>query len=120
MRLTGTARAFSAGSREVIVTENTNTGDAPGVRRKVLRDAWKVLVQVQRDKATSFLEFELKELENLFVVMLIGSLIGLPAPPAALSIELLPLLTDELRLMVSRADMTKDPLGTLVGMLNLD
>lgn len=77
-------------------------------------------VQVQRDKATEMLEFELKELENIFVILLMGSLVGLPSPPAAMALELIPYLEDEIRLMTIRADFAQDPLGALASMLDVD
>ncbi|MFA5027952.1 MAG: hypothetical protein WC713_08735 [Candidatus Methylomirabilota bacterium] len=85
-----------------------------------LRTAFRVVVQVQRGKASGMLEFELKELENLFTILLLGSLVGLPSPPAAIAVELLPYLEEELRLMVARADFSQDPLGALLGMLEID
>ncbi len=88
--------------------------------RERLKQAYNIIVQVQRDKATGILEFELKEMENVFVLLLLGSLVGFPSPPAAISIELLPYLEKEIKIMVSRADMAQDPLGMLLGMLEID
>ena len=84
------------------------------------RKALGVVVQVHRDKASGMLEFELKELENLFMLLLLGSLVGVPSPPAAMAMELLPYLEDELRVMLARADLSQDPLGALMGMLQID
>lgn len=84
------------------------------------RKAFGVVVQVHRDKASGMLEFELKELENFFMLLLLGSLVGIPSPPAAVAVELLPHLEDELRLMFARADFAQDPLGALMGMLEID
>ncbi len=85
-----------------------------------IKRAYEIFVQVQRDKATGMLIFELKELENIFILLLLGSLAGFPSPPPAISIELLPYLEKELQVMISRADMSQDPLGTLLGMLEID
>ena len=85
-----------------------------------LRKAFRVAIQVQRSKASGMLEFELKELENLFMLLLLGSLVGVPSPPAAMAMELLPYLEDELRLMLARADFAQDPLGALMGILEID
>ncbi len=85
-----------------------------------VRKFWKVVVQVNRDKATDMLEFEVKEMENIFVILLLGSFIGLPSPPAAMAMELLPFMEDEIGLMVSRADFAQDPLGAVMGMLHVD
>lgn len=84
------------------------------------RKAIGVVVQVHRDKASGVLEFELKELENFFMLLLLGGLVGIPSPPAAVAVELLPYLEDELRVMIARADLAQDPLGALMGMLEID
>lgn len=88
--------------------------------RILMKKVWKVLVQIQRDKATGMLEFELKELENIFVLLLYGSFVGLPSPPTAISFELMPFMEEEIKLMISRADLAQDPLGNLLGMLEID
>jgi hypothetical protein len=35
-------------------------------------------------------------------------------------VELLPYLENELRIMIARADLAQDPLGALMGMLEID
>lgn len=87
--------------------------------KNLIKKWWKVTVQVHRDRAAGMLEAELKELENIFMVLLLGSLVGLPSPPVALTFELLPFLEEELILMVRRADASIDPLGML-GVLKLE
>ncbi|WP_020612224.1 hypothetical protein [Sediminispirochaeta bajacaliforniensis] len=87
---------------------------------RLLRQIWRVASQVQRDKATGMLEFELKELENIFVMLLFGSFVGLPTPPTAMAFELMPYMEEEIKLMISRADLAQDPLGNLLGMLEID
>jgi hypothetical protein len=87
---------------------------------RLAKGFWKTAVQVHREKATGMLEFEVKEMENIFMVLLLGSFIGLPSPPAAMAMELLPYLEGEMRIMMSRADFAQDPLGAVMGMLNVD
>lgn len=88
--------------------------------KTTLGRAIEILTQIQREKATAVLEFEVKELQNLFALLLLGSFVGLPAPPPAIALELLPLMEAELATMTSRADFAQDPLGALMGMLNVD
>jgi hypothetical protein len=76
--------------------------------------------QVQRLKATDMLIFEVNELENLFALLLFGSMMGLPSPPAAMAIELLPYMERELGLMVSRADFAQDAVCSIMDMLHVD
>lgn len=85
-----------------------------------LKVFWETAVQVHRDKATGMLEFELKEIENIFVLLLFGSFVGLPSPPSAMALELMPHMEDEIKLMIFWADMAQDPLGSLLGMLEVD
>jgi hypothetical protein len=75
---------------------------------------------VNRIKATDMLIFEVNEMENLFTILLFGSFMGLPAPPAAMAIELLPYMEKELRLMVSRADFAKDAICSIMDLLHVD
>ena len=85
-----------------------------------LREFFRYIGQVNRIKATDMLIFELNELENIFTILLFGSFMGLPAPPAAMAIELLPYMEDELRLMISRADFAKDATASVMDMLHVD
>lgn len=90
---------------------------------KIMRFARKVvrgIAQVHREKAAGILEFEVKELENIFALLVLGGFIGLPAPPAPIAIELLPYLERELTVMLSRSDFAQDPIGSLMGMLQID
>ena len=87
--------------------------------RRALREAWKTVVQIQRERASGIIELELKELENIFSLLLFGSFVGLPSPPAPIVLELLPYLEDEIRLMLVRADFAQDPLGGLMGVLEV-
>ncbi|MDX9801278.1 MAG: hypothetical protein RBT69_08090 [Spirochaetia bacterium] len=88
--------------------------------RRVWDIFWETAFQVQRDKATEMVEFELKEMENIFVILLMGSFVGLPSPPAAMAMELIPYLEDEIRLMTVRADFAQDALAGLTGILDVD
>lgn len=78
------------------------------------------ITAINRIKATDMLIFEVNEMENLFTIMLFGSLMGLPAPPAAIAIELLPYMENELRLMISRADFSRDALASIMDILHVD
>jgi len=87
---------------------------------KKLASFFSVVAQVNREKATEMLEFELKELENIFSLLVIGGFVGMPSPPVPIAIELLPYMERELTVMLSRSDLASDPLGSLVGLLEMD
>jgi hypothetical protein len=78
------------------------------------------ITEINRIKATDMLIFEVNEMENLFTILLFGSFMGLPAPPAAMAIELLPYMENELRLMISRADFAKDAIASIMDILHVD
>lgn len=85
-----------------------------------LRDAYRVFRQIHREKATGMLEFELKEMENIFALLVLGGFVGLPAPPGPIALELLPYMERELAVMFSRSDVAQDPIGSLMGFLDVD
>jgi len=86
----------------------------------LIKSAFEVFTQVNREKATSMLEFELKELENIFALLILGGFAGLPSPPSPIAVELLPYMERELTILLSRTDLSQDPLGVLMGMLEID
>ncbi|PKL09391.1 MAG: hypothetical protein CVV51_04040 [Spirochaetae bacterium HGW-Spirochaetae-7] len=85
-----------------------------------IRMVLRTLLQINREKASSMLEFELKELENIFSLLILGGFVGMPSPPVPIAIELLPYMERELVIMLARTDMAQDPIGSLMGMLEID
>ena len=85
-----------------------------------LKAAFRVMAQVNREKATELLEFETKELENIFALLVLGGFAGLPSPPSPIAVELLPYMERELTMMLSRTDLAQDPIGVLMGMMEID
>ncbi len=85
----------------------------------ILKSAIDVVVQVNREKATGLLEFEVKELDNIFALLILGGFAGLPSPPSPIAIELLPYMEKELIMLLSRTDLAQDPIGVLAGMLDM-
>jgi hypothetical protein len=75
--------------------------------------------QSQRSKAIELTRFELRELENLFVLLLLGAFTGIPSPLSMLSVELLPFLEHELKVMNTRAKDADDALAELAGLLDI-
>ncbi|WP_297466305.1 hypothetical protein [Thermococcus sp.] len=72
-----------------------------------------------REQSTEYIEFELRELENVFALLLMGSFIGLPSPPTTLTIRLLPHMARELYVMQRRAEEMDDILGELAGLFDI-
>lgn len=86
----------------------------------ILKAAFRTVIQVNREKATAIIEFEVKELENIFSLLVLGGFAGLPSPPTPIAVELLPYMERELTILLSRTDLSQDPLATLVDMLQID
>lgn len=72
-----------------------------------------------KSKSVEFIQIEERELENIFSLLLFGSYIGIPAPPAFLSLELLPYVTRELYVLGITAERSDDPLGQIAEFFEL-
>ncbi len=66
-----------------------------------------------KSRSVEFIKIEERELENIFSLLLFGSYIGIPAPPAFLSLELLPHVAKELYVLGITAERVDDPLGQI-------
>ncbi|WP_010478745.1 hypothetical protein [Thermococcus zilligii] len=84
-----------------------------------LQDFLKGVEQSFREQSTGYLEFELRELENVFALLLMGSFVGLPSPPTTLTMRLLPHMARELYVMQRRAENMDDILGELAGLFEI-
>jgi len=87
--------------------------------RKKLRGWWRLADQVARAEASEKLEYEIREMENIFALLTLGAFAGLPSPPMQLTLELLPLMERDLLLMLEKVDTASDPLADLFSTLNV-
>jgi len=69
--------------------------------------------EASRNRAVDTLTTELEELENIFSILVLGFLVGLPSPPVEISLELAPLMERELITMLDRVDTAAEPLAHL-------
>jgi hypothetical protein len=72
-----------------------------------------------KETSTSMLEFELRETENIFGVLVMGSVIGMPSPPTSLSLRLLPYMLRETLIMTKRTKDLDDVFGEVAGMFEI-
>jgi len=63
-------------------------------------------------------EWECKELQHIFALLVLGSLTGLPAAPTPITLELLPDMEEELILLMDKISTAHDPLGELFSLLD--
>ncbi|MEM0035595.1 hypothetical protein [Desulfurococcus sp.] len=69
------------------------------------------------ENAVGSLELEYKELDTVFLLILIGSLAGIIPIPPVLAVDILPLLRDEIHLLEDRAYRGDDVIGDLFSSL---
>ncbi len=70
-----------------------------------------------KGKSTNILE--LRELENIYGLLLVGSFIGIPSPPTTVSLRVFPYMVRELEVMARRAEGLDDVLGDLLGAIDI-
>ena len=69
-----------------------------------------------RSHSTEYVEFEIREMENILALLLFSSFVGLPSPPSDLSLRLMPHMVRELHVMSRRAGDLDDITGEIAGM----
>jgi len=87
------------------------------VLRKI-RNGYRFVDEMHRVKATERLEWETRELENIFALLTLGAFVGMQAPPMHISLELLPDMEKELVYMTNRVSIANDPLAELFSMFD--
>ncbi|MCJ2164816.1 MULTISPECIES: hypothetical protein [unclassified Pseudodesulfovibrio] len=85
---------------------------------EAIRNAYRFADEIHRSKATERLEWETRELENIFSLLTLGAFVGMQAPPMHISLELLPEMEQELTIMTNRVCTASDPLGDLFSMFD--
>jgi hypothetical protein len=80
---------------------------------------WKISDEVARGKAVETIEYELEEMENIFGILVLGSFIGMPAPPMQISLDLMPLMEKELILMMKKVDTANEPIAQLFSVFDI-
>ncbi len=89
------------------------------VRDKIIA-AWKIVDEVARGKAVNTIEYEVQELDNIFGVLVLGAFIGIPSPPIHITMELIPDMEKEFKLILAKVQTAHDPLGELFSVLGVD
>lgn len=90
-----------------------------GLKQRV-QSWWANVDAVMRDKVVETIEYEVDELVNIFGILVLGSFIGIPAPSVHVSMELLPLMSKELDVMLGRMMTAHDPLSDLFSVFSID
>ena len=80
---------------------------------------WKIADEVGRGKAVDAIEAEVEEMENIFGLLVLGSFVGLPSPPAQISLDMMPHMEKELLLMLEKVDVANAPISQLFSVLDV-
>jgi len=87
---------------------------------KKIRHFFKGFLGSFKARSTEFIEFEERELENIFAVLLMGSFIGIPSPPTTLLIRIMPHMVREIYVMQRRAVDLDDMIGEMAGLMDIE
>jgi hypothetical protein len=85
-----------------------------------LLNAWQTADQVARAKAVDTIEYEVEELDNIFGIIVLGAFIGIASPPIQITLGLLPVMENELEIMLDKVSTAHDPLGELFSVFSID
>lgn len=88
------------------------------ILNKIL-SAWRLFTQAFKNQAVNTIENESRELEHIFGVLVLGSFIGLPAPPGSVTLELLPLMEDDIVLLLDKMETAQSPFSYLFSVLEV-
>lgn len=93
--------------------------DIIGRMKNRLTGFWQVADEVARYKAVGAIEAEQEELEYIFALLVQGTFIGMPSPPAQICMDLLPLMEKDLILLLERVDTANEPLSRLFSVFDI-
>ncbi len=83
----------------------------------------KIFNNIDRLNRSAYLDVQKQELANLekiFALLTNGSLVGLPAAPSHISLELFPLMEDDILMLLNSVDTSLNPLGELFSIFDID
>jgi len=86
---------------------------------KKLSELFDAVVSLFKGRSVEYIEVELRELENVFALIVLGSFIGLPSPPSTISLRLLPYMGRELLVMSRISERLDDMLGEMAGLFDI-
>ena len=89
------------------------------IKNKIVA-AFQTTDAVMRGRAVETIAYELDELDNIFGILVLGTFIGIPSPPMHITMDLLPLMENEMKIMLEKISTAHDPLGDLFSVLEID
>jgi len=89
------------------------------ILKKTLRKVLSLAGNLLRAKSVEYIYVELRELENVFTLIVLGSFIGLPSPPTTISLRLLPYMAREIIISTSVSSRLSDMLAEMAGLFEV-
>ncbi len=86
---------------------------------KKLSSIFDAVISLFKGRSIEYIEVELRELENVFALIVLGSFVGLPSPPTTISLRLLPYMGRELLVMSRVSERLDDMLGEMAGLFDI-
>ncbi len=86
---------------------------------KKLSSIFDAVISLFKGRSIEYIEVELRELENVFALIVLGSFVGLPSPPSTISLRLLPYMGRELLVMSRVSERLDDMLGEMAGLFDI-
>ncbi len=87
--------------------------------RKGVGGVWAVYQQQSKAHFTASYETEAAELENIFGLLVLGSFVGMPSPPMAITLDMMPVMEKELIRMLEKVDTASSPLSDLASVFEV-
>ncbi len=72
-----------------------------------------------RGLSVDYVVVELRELENVFALLILGSFVGIPSPPTPIALRLLPHMARELLIMQRVSSRLDDMLAEMAGIFEV-
>ena len=94
-----------------------------GIIKSLFDSALKFVVkpaQLFRTQAIETIETECIELEHIFTLLTIGTVLGIPASPLPLTFALLPHMEDDIISLISKTDTAGYPLSHLFSVFKVN
>lgn len=88
-------------------------------KKYILSKIIDTILNILKARSTEYIEIELRELENVFALIILGSFIGLPSPPTTISLRILPHMAKELITMTKISERIDDMLGEMAGIFEI-
>jgi len=86
---------------------------------KGLKKLLNMLSGMFRGMSVDYVVVELRELENVFALIILGSFVGIPSPPTPIALRLLPYMARELLIMQRISSRLDDMLAEMAGLFEV-